>query len=40
MPDHQLKKELAKIKVDCFINFATLYKNNHKHEDKKYGGKI
>ena len=31
--NRQLKKEISKIKVDCFINFATLYKNNHKHED-------
>ena len=28
----QLKK-IKKIKVDYFINFATLYKNNHKHSD-------
>ena len=32
-PFTQKEKEIAKIKVDCFINFATLYKNNHKHED-------
>ncbi len=29
----QLSKKISKIKVDCFINFATLYKNNHNHED-------
>lgn len=29
----QLSRKISKIKTDCFINFATLYKNNHNHED-------
>ena len=28
-----LEKKIKKIKVDYFINFATLYKNNHSHKD-------
>ena len=27
-----LSKKLKNIKVDCFINFATLYSNDHKHD--------
>jgi len=29
----ELKKNLLNIKIDYFINFATLYKNNHKYSD-------
>ena len=29
----QLSKKISRIKVDYFINFATLYKNKHNHED-------
>ena len=29
----ELKKKLLNKKFDYFINFATLYKNNHNHED-------
>ncbi len=29
----KLEKKLKKLKLDYFINFATLYKNNHKHSD-------
>ena len=29
----ELKKRIKNIKIDFFINFATMYKNNHKHDD-------
>ena len=29
----QLEKKLKKIKIDCFIHFATLYKSHHNHKD-------
>lgn len=31
--NHQLEKKIKKIKIDYFINFATLYKNNHNYKD-------
>ena len=31
--NNEIEKKLHNIKIDYFINFATLYKNNHKHAE-------
>jgi nucleoside-diphosphate-sugar epimerase len=31
--NNEIKKKLQNLKVDYFINFATLYKNSHKHAE-------